>query len=28
MLYQLNEHPACILLQTAVLVFAKERELA
>jgi hypothetical protein len=26
MLYQLNEHPAC-LLQPAVLVFAKEKEL-
>ena len=28
MLYQLTEHPACILLQPAVLVFAKEKELA
>jgi len=28
MLYHLNEHPACILLQPAVLVFAMERELA
>jgi hypothetical protein len=28
MIYQLSEHPACILLQPAVLVFAKERELA
>ena len=28
MLYQLSEHPACILLQPAVLVFEKERELA
>jgi hypothetical protein len=28
MLYQLNEHPACLLLQPAVLVFAKEKELA
>jgi len=28
MLYLLNEHPACILLQPAVLVFAKEKELA
>ena len=27
MLYQLNEHPACLLLQPAVLVFAKEKEL-
>jgi hypothetical protein len=28
MLYLLNEHPACLLLQPAVLVFAKEKELA
>jgi hypothetical protein len=28
MLYHLTEHPACILLQPAVLVFEKERELA
>ena len=28
MLYQLTEHPACILLQPAVLVFAKEKKLA
>jgi hypothetical protein len=28
MLYHLTEHPACILLQPAVLVFAMERELA
>jgi hypothetical protein len=28
MLYHLTEHPACLLLQPAVLVFAKERELA
>ena len=28
MLYQLTDHPACLLLQPAVLVFAKERELA
>jgi hypothetical protein len=27
MLYHLTEHPACILLQPAVLIFAKEREL-
>jgi hypothetical protein len=27
MLYQLTEHPACILLQPAVLVLAKEKEL-
>jgi hypothetical protein len=27
MLYQLTDHPACILLQPAVLVFEKEREL-
>jgi len=27
MLYQLNEHPACLLLQPAVIVFAKEKEL-
>jgi len=26
MLYALTEHPACILLQTAVMVFAKEKE--
>ena len=26
MLYLLNEHPACLLLQSAVLVFAKEKE--
>jgi hypothetical protein len=28
MLYHLTEHPACLLLQPAVIVFAKERELA
>jgi hypothetical protein len=28
MLYLLNEHPTCILLQPAVFVFEKERELA
>jgi len=28
MLYHLTEHPACILLQPAVLIFAKEKELA
>jgi hypothetical protein len=28
MLYHLTEHPACILLQPAVFVFEKERELA
>jgi hypothetical protein len=28
MLYHLTEHPACILLQPAVLVFEKEKELA
>jgi hypothetical protein len=28
MLYILNEHPACLLLQTAALAFAMERELA
>ena len=28
MLYALTEHPACALLQTAVMVFAMERELA
>jgi len=28
MLHLLNEHPACLLLQPAVLVFAMERELA
>jgi len=28
MLYHLTEHPACILLQPAVLVFAMEGELA
>jgi len=27
MLYQLADHPACLLLQPAVLVFAKEKEL-
>ena len=27
MLYHLTEHPACLLLQPAVLVFAKEKEL-
>jgi len=27
MLYHLTDHPACILLQPAVLVFAKEKEL-
>jgi hypothetical protein len=27
MLYQLSEHPACILLQPAVFVFEKEKEL-
>jgi hypothetical protein len=28
MLYELTEHPACVLLHSAVLVFAKEKELA
>ena len=28
MLYHLTEHPACLLLQPAVVAFAKERELA
>jgi hypothetical protein len=28
MLYHLTNHPACLLLQPAVLVFAKEKELA
>jgi hypothetical protein len=28
MIYQLSEHPACLLLQPAVLVFEKEKELA
>ena len=28
MLYALTEHPACLLLQPVVLVFAKEKELA
>jgi hypothetical protein len=28
MLYTLTEHPACVLLQTAAMVFAKEKELA